>query len=67
MLHTLLLASFTEIMQLLLGLPEDIGNKIYHMWHDIKDYSENEAAEIFEYQHQVDNDRYSEGWWDEFI
>jgi len=54
-------------MELLLSLPEDIGNKIYFMWHDIKDCSDNEAYDNFIIQHQNDIERHNDSWWEEYI
>jgi hypothetical protein len=61
MLHIILIAPSTEtnksFKQLLFHLPEDIGNKIYFMWYDLIDYSDNQAAQNFYYQHQNDIER----------
>jgi hypothetical protein len=59
-------------MQPLLHLPEDIGNKIYFMWRDAKDFYDNEADEIAAYQFENDRERaeeitedqFSEDYWD---
>ena len=70
MLHTTLIASFTEpqpekvikFMQQLLRLPEDVGNKIYFMWHDIIAYSDSTAAQDYWYQYMNDRERENDGW-----
>jgi hypothetical protein len=59
-------------MQPLLHLPEDIGNKIYCMWRDAKDFFDNEADEIAAYQFENDRERaeeipedqFNEAYWD---
>jgi hypothetical protein len=62
----------TDLVQRLLHLPEDIGNKICFMWCDVKDFFDNEADEIAENQFQNDRERaeeisedqFSEAYWD---
>ena len=70
MLHTTLIASSTEaqpekvikVMQQLLRLPQDVGNKIYFMWHDIIANSDSEAAQDYWYQYLNDREREIDDW-----
>jgi hypothetical protein len=65
-------ASNTDLMQHLLHLPTEICNKIYFMWHDAKDFYDNEADEIAEAQFlndreradDIPEDQFSEDYWD---
>jgi hypothetical protein len=61
-------------MQPLFHPPDDIRHKIYFMWHDAKDFYDNEADEIAANQFENDRDReraeeiaedqFSEAYWD---
>ena len=55
------------VMQLLLCPPEDAGDKICFAWTDVRDCSDNEAAEIADCQRQNDINRdKNDGWWRSF-